>query len=210
MPRPEIQHHIPPGPHRVLDVGCGEGIFGESIKQLGKAEEVVGIELDQYAAEAARSRLDRVICGDLETFDWDGLGLAKGAFDYVVCGDVLEHLKDPWDALRRLSTLLKENGRLIASIPNVRHWSVTLPLLFLGAWNYAPRGILDRTHLRFFTRRTACRMFMEAGLQIERCDGLRFSKKDRVIHLLLLGLGPEWSSPQWLLIGYPETQSVQK
>ena len=199
--RPELATHVLAGANRVLDLGCAEGLLGLSLKQQGLAVEVVGIELFEQAAKVAEARLDRVICGDIEMLDWDGLELAKGSFDCILCGDVLEHLRDPWRVLAWLASLLKPEGRLIASLPNVRHWSVVFPLLLQGKWEYRGHGILDRTHLRFFTRKTAIQMFKDCGLRVVTCEGSRLlGKKDNLLNLAMLGMGREFVTVQWILV----------
>jgi len=200
--RPELVRHIKPGNNRILDVGCAEGVLGESLKQQGLASEVVGIELFPEAARVAENKVDRVICGDLEVMSRDELGLKPQSFDYIICGDVLEHLRDPWETLSWLATLLNDDGQLIASVPNVRHWSVLFPLLFRGVWKYQPHGILDRTHLRFFTRKSAIQMFKESSLLVESCEGSKLRrKKDQLLNLMMLSLGKEFVSVQWTLVG---------
>lgn len=201
--RPELANFILAGPNRVLDIGCAEGALGKSLKQRGMAQEVVGIELFKEAAKIAETRLDRVLCGDIEALDWGALGLAEGTFDYILCGDVLEHLRDPWRVLTWLTSLLKNDGKLIASVPNVRHWSVIFPLLFLGRWTYRPHGIMDRTHLRFFTRKSAMQMFEDCGLKVDTSEGSSLrGKKDKLFNLAMLGMAPELVTIQWTLVGH--------
>lgn len=200
--RPELVKHIQPGKNRVLDVGCAEGLLGETLKQLGLAAEVVGIELFPDAAKVAANRLDRVICGDIELMNYDEMGLEPESLDYIICGDVLEHLRDPWAVLSWLTTRLKPEGQLITSVPNVRHWSVLFPLLFKGEWQYRSHGIMDRTHLRFFTRKSAVQMLVDSGLHVVSCEGSPLRrKKDKLINLLLLGMGRAFVSVQWTLVG---------
>ena len=139
---------VPTTARRVLDIGCGAGRLGEALKGRQQAE-VVGVELNEAAAAQARERLDRVLVGDVEGMSLD---FAPGTFDAIVCGDILEHLREPERLLRRANELLAPEGRLVASIPNVRHHSVVCSLL-QGNWTYESAGLLDRTHLRFFTRR---------------------------------------------------------
>jgi len=117
------------------------------------------------AAAEASTYLDGVICADLDVFDLSSLHSAWGecAFDFVVCADVLEHVKNPWAMLASLAGFIKPGGKLIVSIPNVRHWSVVLPLVFGGRWDYQDAGIMDRTHLRFFTKSTASELIFRAG-----------------------------------------------
>ena len=199
--RQDLLRYIRPGAHRVLDVGCAEGMLGASLKQQGLAEEVIGIELLPAAAHAAGTVLDRVICGDIETMDLNSLGLKSGSFDYILCADVLEHLRDPSNVLKQLRSLLKKNGVLISSIPNVRYWGVILPLLFKGEWIYRNHGIMDRTHLRFFTRKTAICLFEECGLRVIRCDGSPLRRNlNKIINIATLGMTREFIIVQWTLV----------
>ncbi len=165
--RPELLALIPQSARRVLDIGCGAGRLGEALKARQPAE-VVGIEVVEEAAQAARRRLDQVFAGDIETIE---LPFAGGSFDAIVCGDVLEHLARPEDLLRRAREWLQPGGRLIASIPNVRHHTVVRALLD-GNWTYEPAGLLDRTHLRFFTRRDIEDLFRDTGFTIARWDAV--------------------------------------
>ena len=160
--RPEVLALMPETVRVVLDIGCGAGRLGEAIKARQPAE-VVGIELNAAAAAAARRRLDQVFVGDVEGLD---LPLPPGRFDAIICGDILEHLRDPDRLLRQARAWLAPGGSLIASIPNVRHRSVVRSVLE-GNWTYESAGLLDRTHLRFFTRREIEKLFFRAGFAIE-------------------------------------------
>jgi 2-polyprenyl-3-methyl-5-hydroxy-6-metoxy-1,4-benzoquinol methylase len=159
--RPELLALIPASARRVLDVGCGAGRLGEALKARQPAE-VVGIEFDEQAAAGAKSRLDRVLVGDVEKLQPD---FAAGSFDAVICGDILEHLRDPRILIERVRTWLKPDGCLIASIPNVRHHSVVSSLL-AGNWTYESAGLLDRDHVQFFTRREIEALFRRSGFTI--------------------------------------------
>jgi GT2 family glycosyltransferase/2-polyprenyl-3-methyl-5-hydroxy-6-metoxy-1,4-benzoquinol methylase len=161
--RPEVLARIPLSARRVLEVGCGAGRLGEALKARQPAE-VTGIEFDSAAAEAARTRLDQVFKGDIERLD---PGFAAGAFDCIVCADVLEHLEAPEQLLARIRGWLEPDGLLVASIPNARHHSVVGGLLE-GDWTYERAGLLDSTHLRFFTRFDLERMLYRAGFSIRR------------------------------------------
>ena len=157
---------IPHSPsQKVLDVGCGDGSLGVALKERGWAGTVVGVECAAGAASKARARLDAVHEVDVES--WAPPRRYRSHFDCVVCGDVLEHLRDPWAALSMLSDLLCEDGVLAASIPNVRHVSVVIPLLLRGRWDYAERGVLDTTHARFFTKRSTIALFTSCGYEID-------------------------------------------
>jgi SAM-dependent methyltransferase len=161
--RPELLELIPTTARRVLEIGCGAGKLGEALKSRQEVE-VVGIELEPLAAQAAAKRLDRVIVGDVERLKID---FPEGHFDCLVCGDVLEHLRDPTEVLRRARRWLREGGVLVASIPNVRHHSVVTGLLE-GNWTYEPAGLLDDTHLRFFTLRDIQVLLDEAEFEVEK------------------------------------------
>ena len=163
FPRPEVVSLIPGSAQSVLDLGCGTGRLGESLKQRQKAR-VAGVEIDPLAAEAARTRLDRVVQSNIETLDRE---FSEGEFDCVVCADVLEHLKTPEQTLKQISNWLTPEGTIIASIPNVRNQSV-LAGLIEGNWTYERAGLLDQTHYRFFTRREIEKLFFRAGFQIDQ------------------------------------------
>lgn len=159
--RPDIQRLVPSHAGSVLDVGCGAGALGAALKWRGAAL-VIGVEVDPDAAAAAQEVLDRVHIGDIEVLE---LPYETSAFDCIILADVLEHLRDPWELLKRLSPLLKADGCLIASLPNVRHWSVVRGLL-QGEWTYLPAGILDRGHFRFFTLKSGRALLESAGLTV--------------------------------------------
>lgn len=179
---------------RVLDVGCGIGHTGKVLLETRKAKWVTGIELVQEKAEIARSVLDEVYTGNIEDMrlDW-----SAGEFDCFVFGDVLEHVGDPWGLLRRLRPFLADNGIVVASIPNVKHWPVIANLIFHDDWRYAESGVLDITHLRFFTRSNAVRLFSETGYSVEVIrpyfNGRRYSLPSKVTFGTLAGfLAQRW------------------
>ena len=143
---------------RVLDVGCGFATTSARIQQLGN--EVTGIDSSPEIAALAGQRLSRVVQGDVLEAD-----LGDAQFDAIIFADVLEHLPWPVSALKRYLRWLAPDGSVIISLPNVGLWSVRLAHL-LGRWEYDETGVLDRTHLRFFTRRSARWLVSEAGLHI--------------------------------------------
>lgn len=132
--------------HRVLEIGCAEGNLGYALKQK-YGSFVTGIELFEAAASIAKSKLDQVLVGNIETMD---LPFEEESFDYILLGDVLEHLIDPWATLRKIRPFLKSGGSILICIPNVGHASILISLL-AGKWSYSASGLLDKTHLRFFT-----------------------------------------------------------
>jgi SAM-dependent methyltransferase len=172
---------------RVLELGCAAGRLGELLKQEGYAAEVVGVECTA-ASEEARRYLEVVHQADIET--WEFPESYRGYFGALIFGDVLEHLRDPWKTLQRLTPLLRPGGVVVASLPNVRYLGVVLPLLFCGRWTYVSSGVLDETHLRFFTRRSMRELFTRAGYEVEVLRPRReLSARGRVVARLTWGLG---------------------
>jgi 2-polyprenyl-3-methyl-5-hydroxy-6-metoxy-1,4-benzoquinol methylase len=159
--RPEVVALVPERARFVVDVGCAAGGLGRALKLQRPGVEVRGIEPVQSQADKARRVLDDVHVGNA-----DGpLPDHWPAPDCVIFADVLEHLLDPWQTVAAFRRVLRPGGALVASIPNVAHRSV-LRGLARHRWDYGPEGILDRTHLRFFTRETALEMFEKAGFSI--------------------------------------------
>jgi len=164
--RSELLSLIPGSAKRILEVGCGEGVLGESLLRRG-ADTVVGIELDPAAASEARRRLTQVIEQDVEEVSFS---FTHKGFDAIICADVLEHLVDPWETLKSLASCLMSDGRLIVSIPNVRYLAL-VDHLANGNWTYSSSGLLDAGHLRFFTLAEINKMFEKAGLTITALHG---------------------------------------
>lgn len=163
--RREILPLLPRHAPRALEVGCGAGHTLSLLKTQGICDWASGIEISPAAAEMAAQRLDQVVQGNVEAME---LPVEPGSIDLLLCLDVLEHLVDPWETLRRLTTLLSPNGVLVASIPNVRYYKVLLALMLQGRWDYQDSGIMDRTHLRFFTKATAIELLESSGLSVEQ------------------------------------------
>ncbi len=154
-------------PRRVLELGCSTGAFGAALKQRFPGAHVTGIEPGRAAAGVAATRIDRVLCKRLEGLDFAAEGLDHGEFDLVIAADVLEHVVNPWDVLVRLKPFLAPGAQVCASIPNVRNLVLATALLDNGRWHYRERGLLDITHLRFFTLAEIRAMFEETGYRFE-------------------------------------------
>jgi 2-polyprenyl-3-methyl-5-hydroxy-6-metoxy-1,4-benzoquinol methylase len=168
----------------VLEIGCGDGATGAYAKQVGKCGRYVGIELVAAAAQIASRVLDEVHTANIETFEPP---FVPGAFDVLIASEVLEHLVDPWAVLRKLRPYLKPGAMIFASSPNVAHRSV-LGMLLAGGWDLAPEGVMDRTHLRWFTPRTYAAMFTECGYDVLSVGPLaRPSAKAKVFNALTGG-----------------------
>jgi hypothetical protein len=162
--RPELQQLVEPRGRRVLDVGCAAGAMGAELLARG-AREVVGLDVFEPALAFARERLTAAHRVDLNTSP--ELPYPDGHFDLITFADVLEHLVNPAAVLRHLRRWLADEGEILVSIPNVRHESVVLPLLVNGRWDYVDAGILDRTHLRFFTHAGVLELLEHAGFALE-------------------------------------------
>ncbi len=159
--RREILELIPSTSKSILDLGCGAGNLGKALKKRQHCI-VHGIELSSEAAEIAGKNLDHIWCDNLNRFDPKFI---KQKYDTLIFADILEHLVSPWRTLKKFTSLLTENGTIIASIPNIAHpW--ILSNLKQGVFRYEPAGILDITHLRFFTKTSLCQLFCGAGLKI--------------------------------------------
>lgn len=146
-------------PLRILDVGTASGYLGRILKDLGHS--VAGIEFDAATAEKAKQYYESFQVADIETFAFP----YRQEFDYILFADVLEHLRDPAAVLRKCIPALKESGKIVVSVPNIANFLMRLSLLS-GKFDYMDRGILDRTHLRFFTLRSLKKMMDEVSCEI--------------------------------------------
>jgi 2-polyprenyl-3-methyl-5-hydroxy-6-metoxy-1,4-benzoquinol methylase len=171
----------------LLDLGGGIGATALALKRMGRAARAGVVDL---VAQDAMPGLDFHFAGDLERSDvLDRAAAAEGPFDTILALDVLEHLVDPWAAVARLHAALKPGGIIVASIPNVRYYTVSVPLLFAGRWELADAGLLDRTHLRWFVRKTAIALMTSSGLRLEQViDKPGGGRKVRLARALSLGL----------------------
>ncbi|MFQ5482018.1 MAG: glycosyltransferase, partial [Nitrospinaceae bacterium] len=158
---------IPENAQCILEIGCGAGNTGGFLKK-DSSKFVAGVELNPEAAAQAGQVLDDVIVGNIETLD---LPYSKESFDCIICADVLEHLVEPLAVLKKIKPLLKPRGTLVASIPNVQFFGL-IHHLAEGNWTYQDEGILDRTHLRFFTFNEIERLFAEAEMTLGAVKGI--------------------------------------
>lgn len=194
--------YLRPG-QRVLEVGCSSGALTERIQALGCP--VVGIERDAESAAKARPFCESVLVGDVESMPF---GLPPASFDALLLLDVLEHLVDPAAAIRRLLPYVRPSGRIIAAIPNVGHWAIRWHLL-RGRFDYEESGILDRTHLHFYTR-AAARVLLEAsGIEVLEEDVvpdvplLRHKPRLARLNYRVARALPTWLSTETIFVGRP-------
>jgi 2-polyprenyl-3-methyl-5-hydroxy-6-metoxy-1,4-benzoquinol methylase len=211
VPRRDMVRYVPVSARHMLDVGCGLGGFGLSVKERSPLE-VTGIEMDPDAASVASSRYDRVITGRFPEDLPDGV-----SYDCIVFNDILEHLVDPWGALRAASERLAPGGTVVASIPNMRYWPIFWPLLARGEWRYVSDGVLDRTHLRFFTLGSALEMFTDSGFEIASATPINPATDEqlqpwaarilRTISSFKRDLGRELRAQQFAIVAAPRAGS---
>lgn len=185
--RPEIVALVPRDARSIVDVGCAGGALGSALKAERPGVSVRGVEMCASAAERARLRLDDVFIGSAEA----GPPAEWPRADCLIFADVLEHLANPLDVLCKWKQSLAPGGTVMASIPNVAHHSIVRDLL-RGRWEYTDAGILDRTHLRFFTRETILDLFAGASLTPTRIERVTsYGKSSRMTRLVdSLGRGP--------------------
>ncbi len=169
---------IPPDAKIVLEIGCGAGALCEAYRRVNPGVRWVGIEADSQAGELAKQsgRCDAVCILDAEDMEQNPKGDPQPP-DVLVFGDVLEHMRDPWEVLKGTAHLLRSGGQCLASIPNMQHFSAIYHLL-IGEWPLADEGLFDRTHLRWFTLKSIREMFDGAGLQILEVRGIRASNDE--------------------------------
>lgn len=202
--RKDLIDLVPSGYRTVLDVGCGEGNNTPYLRQKG-ATYVVGIEITPENAAIARAHMDEVWCGSVEA----ELPFHEGQFDLIICADVLEHLVDPWAALTKLRRLLLPGGYVLASIPNIRYLPVLFELLVKGRFRYVPAGVLDRTHLRFFTRLEIASLFEMTGFEIVRWSRNRKGRKLGPLNSVTLGLFNDFLTLQYFVLARPRSDMKQ-
>ena len=174
---PDLLALMPAGATRVVEVGCSSGALAKAYRAANPGCEYVGIELDAGYAEVARASCSRVIVDDVEQMS-DAVFRTLFPSDCWVFGDVLEHLYDPWAVLRRIGESLAAGSSVVACIPNVQHWSVQARLNS-GQFRYEDAGLLDRTHLRWFTSATIVELFESSGFRIVEARARIFDEPQR-------------------------------
>lgn len=179
--RNELVSLVPSGVRKLLDVGCAGGDFGARLIHTRPGIEVWGIEPFPDVAARAKDKLTRVICGSVE----DALDrIPDGEFDCITFNDVLEHLPDPWVVLKAIRPKLAAGGTILASIPNLRHFPVMKSLMFGGEFQYVEHGVLDSTHLRFFTKKSMQRMLHDSGYVVTKIEGLQWTRFPFIVSVL--------------------------
>ena len=188
--------------NRILEIGAGTCNTLIEIKKLKLAKEVVGVELMKLTdSQQENSEIDRLIIGDIENIELD---LPKDYFDVIICADVLEHLIDPWNTMKKLHKHLKQNGVIIISIPNIREYHILYKIVFLADFRYSDQGILDRTHLRFFCKKNIISLLtstMFTPISIYSIFNLdKTQRKNRIINKLTFGLIRDILTSQYVVV----------
>lgn len=199
--RPEMLRFVPTDARRIVEFGCGAGVFSGQIKARQNCH-IVGVELMPEPAAQAVERLDKVHCADIE----NGLDFLAGeTFDCAILLDVLEHLRTPWDALAELRNYLTPDATVIASIPNIRYFEVMKSLLLRKRFEYHDEGVMDRTHLRFFTCDDIAQLFAKAGYHVSCIEGIKggFPWKFGLLNQLLLGRLDDMQYLQFAVVAKP-------
>lgn len=160
----DLLAYMPGDCRRIVEIGCSAGALARAYLKLHPGRCYIGVDIDASYAEAAGDVCSEAIAADVETMCDKEFNRIFAA-DCVVFGDTLEHLRDPWAVLRRIRPLLPPSGRIIACLPNAQHWSLQARLA-CGLFCYEDSGLLDRTHLRWFTRMTALELFQSTGYRV--------------------------------------------
>lgn len=182
----------------ILEVGCGTGATLEYLKARG-ASYVVGIDINVNSIEMAAKRgLDLTLTADIEK---DELSFKEKEFDVIILADVLEHLYNPWETLKKLSPFLKDNGYVLLSLPNIKHYTILRRLIFHDEWKYTDAGILDNSHIRFFTFKEIKGLLDFAGFRIVRVEyNNAAGRKIKLLNKLLFGLLDSYLVVQYFIL----------
>ena len=196
--RTDISLLLPNKIDKTIEIGCGSGNTLQWLKRERGCKWACGVELSRDAASKAKDKLDLLIEGNIEHIE---LPFEKESFDLLLCLDVLEHLIDPWGVFKKLSVYIKRNGVVIVSIPNVRSMNVLAPLIIKGQWGYKDKGLLDSTHLRFFTRSTAITLVEHSGFKVDKVlsTGLKLTSKKGLLNAITLGVLKPFLETQFLI-----------
>jgi 2-polyprenyl-3-methyl-5-hydroxy-6-metoxy-1,4-benzoquinol methylase len=163
LPRLDILNLINEKHKKILEIGCAFGELGKAIKKSYPDVIIDGIELNPQSLDFLKSNYNNIIIGNIEVID---LSKIDNEYDLIIFADVLEHLYDPWRILNLLGEKLNEKGNVIVSVPNIRNSGILFSLIFRGKFEYAESGLMDRTHIRWFTRLEISQALDNAGLKV--------------------------------------------
>lgn len=161
----DLLNFIPKDSMSLIEIGCSSGALAREFKAIQPKCDYLGVEIDHSYAQLAKRYCDDCLVLDIEEAP-DSFFLENSHRDCWIFGDSLEHFKDPWGILLKIRNVIPSNGVVVVCIPNAQHWSIQVKLA-VGDFRYQEQGLLDRTHLRWFTRQTIIEMFKDAGFVIE-------------------------------------------
>lgn len=205
--REEMLPFIPDDVEKILEIGCGSGAFAQLLKQNRKVE-IWGMDIHEEAVKEAYDIFDRILINNIEK---DVVDLPLNYFDCILFNDVLEHLTYPWNVLAEIQKYMSNNSYVVASVPNVRYYDNLEKLLINKDWNYESKGILDITHLRFFTEKSIVNMFEKSGYRVLKIEGINSryrSKKFRLFNFMLGGWINDISYCQFACVAQPTRDKI--
>ena len=200
--RDEMLKYIPTGVKRTLEFGCGTGGFSALLKDKFSVESW-GVEMDSTAASKAAEKLDKVLVSDALLSLAD---IPDEYFDCVIFFDVLEHLADPYSLLTSIKQKMTSQGVVVISIPNIRYYRTFYDLVVHGNWDYKDHGVLDITHLRFFTKKSICKMFDQIGYEIITLEGMHPTKSRtyKILNAVLLNMIADVRYKHFAIVARPK------
>ena len=181
----DLLHFIPSEAHRIVEIGCSTGALARQLKEVDPRRHITGIDIDPDNIPKAKAHCDEAACANIEQQDFSFFEANRLA-DTWVFGDTLEHLADPWRILRLIRKVLPVGGRVVACNPNAQHWSLQVRLA-TGLFRYENAGLLDRTHLRWFTRQTMLELFQQTGFEVEAIAPRIFNEPQREVFVGIIG-----------------------
>ena len=203
--REDMLNFIPSGIKNTLEFGCGDGNFSELLKDKFDAE-TWAVEINEECAQKAAKKLHNVINDDAYKSLEE---LPENYFDCIICFDFLEHLVNPFSLLILLKTKLKNNGVIVTSIPNIRYYTVFKDFVLHGNWDYKDQGIMDKTHLRFFTRKSIIKTFEQLDFEILTMKGIHptSSRTCKLLQLFTFGFFSDIRYKHFVNIIKPKSQA---
>lgn len=196
--RRDVFQIVPAQAGRILDVGGGIGATSAALKADGRATTVTLVD---QVTDARASGVDNAYAGDLEDPSLLNLAITgAGPFDTILCLDVLEHLKDPWATLCRLQDALAPHGCIVISLPNVNSMELVGPLVLKGRFDLQDSGIMDRTHLRWFTKQTMIKMAVDAGLTVEQVEPRIYNRLAKYFNFATMGIFERFFALQYVML----------
>lgn len=203
--RDDLIKHIKGTNLTILDVGCATGTNGNFLLDKEIASKVVGVEFDHIMAEKAKLKYDSVFVGDLNSIDFLKKITAKNhTFDYIIFGDILEHLVNPLETLKHFKKLLNSEGKIILSVPNIAHLELFIQVYIKGTWPKNERGIFDKTHLSWFTKKDIEKTVNQSGLKVllyeRKLRGRDANQKFNFFTKILKLINKDWVTFQHIIV----------